>query len=332
MNNNIKNILKFTIFAGFGILLLWLVYKDQDFSELIQKMGIIRWWWFVPAISVMMFAHVIRAIRWNLLLDSVSDTKPRFINTFFATLIMYFVNLAIPRLGEVTRSGLVSRYNKVPFSKVLGTMVTERATDMLVLIVFTFLVVILQGHVVSDFLSENPEFRENIGFLLDIKFWLIFGLIGLGGLYILYLIAKGRFDKYQLFAKTGEFIRSFMFGIKSIFLLKKPWLFIGHSFFIFILYLLMLWISFHAFPDIPHLNGLAALTIFVAGSYGMVAPAPNGMGAWHFMTIQSMIIYSVPEGDAKLFALIVHSLQMIILIISGLIALIGLPLVNKHQL
>ncbi len=332
MNKRLANIIKFFLFTGVGVILLWLVYRDQDFGELFEKMRTIRWGWFVLAIVVMMAAHVSRAIRWNLLLESVGDHKPRFVNTFFAVLVMYFVNLAIPRLGEVTRSGVVSRYDKIPFSKVLGTMVTERATDMLLLVLLTVVVFFLQGNVVGDFIRENPEFKEQLGFLLNWKFWLAFGAFVAAGLYVLVIVAKGRLDKYRLFAKTGEFVRSFVDGIKSVFRLKRPGAFIGHSIFIYIMYFSMLWICFPAFPGIESLGGLAALTIFVAGSYGMVAPAPNGMGAWHFMTIQTMIIYGIPEGDAKLFALVVHGLQMIMLLVAGLIATIGLPLVNKERL
>jgi len=332
MNSKIKNSLKFVLFAGVGAVLLWLVYRDQDFGELFQKMSEIRWEWLVLAIFVMMASHVSRALRWNLLLESVAHKKPRFINTFFAVLVMYFVNLAIPRLGEVTRSGIVSRYDNIPFSKVLGTMVTERAMDMLLLVLITVVVFFVQGPVVGDFIADNPEFKTQLGFLLKWQFWLGFTVFGLVMFSIVVLLAKGVFDKYRVFAKTGEFIRSFVQGIKSIFHLKRPLAFIGHSVFIYIMYFSMLWICFPAFPGIESLGGLAALTIFVAGSYGMVAPAPNGMGAWHFMTIQTMIVYGIPEGDAKLFALVVHGLQMIMLLIAGIIATIGLPLVNRERL
>jgi uncharacterized protein (TIRG00374 family) len=331
MSKNIKNVLKFLIFVGVGVVLFWLVYKDQDFSELFDKIADIRWWWFVPAIIIMMASHVSRALRWNLLLSSVGDYKPRFINTFFAVMTMYFVNMALPRVGEVTRSGIVSRYDKVPFLKVLGTMVTERAMDVLLLLILTVVVIFSQGHVVSEFISNNPDVKDSLGFLLTPMFWILFALVSVFGLIFIILLAKRKFDRWKVFAKLGEFVRSFLVGIKSVFKLKNPWAFIGHSLFIYLMYFGMLWICFYAFPGLEHLNGMAALTIFVAGSYGMVAPAPNGMGAWHFMTIQTMVIFGVLEGDARLFALVVHGIQMVMLIIFGVISLIGLPIVNRNR-
>jgi uncharacterized protein (TIRG00374 family) len=292
----------------------------------------IRWGWFIPALSIAMLSHISRAMRWNLLLESMGNYKPRFLNTFFAVMSMYFVNLAIPRLGEVTRSGIVSRYDKLPFSKVLGTMVTERATDMLVLILFTLTVIVTKGSEVSNFILENPGFRENVSFLFSPVFWIGFIILAIAGLYFLYYVAKGKLDKYKVFKKTGDFLRNFIDGLKAVAYIKHRWKYIAHSLFIFVAYFFMLYACFPAFDSLSQLDPLAALTIFVAGSFGMVAPAPNGMGAWHFMTIQSMIIFGVVEADAKVFALVVHSLQTIMLVVMGLISVIGLPLINRNRL
>ena len=94
----------------------------------------------------------------------------------------------------------------------------------------------------------------------------------------------------------------------------------------------MLWICFYAFPGTESLGVLAALTIFVAGSYGMVAPVPNGAGAWHYMTIQTLIVYGVGVEDAELFAMVVHGVQMVMLLVFGLFATLGFPLINREKL
>jgi len=332
VNKRIQNILMFIAFMSIGLVLLWLVYRDQDLSEILRKMKDIRWGWFIPALSIAMLSHISRAIRWNLLLESMGNYKPRFLNTFFAVMSMYFVNLAIPRLGEVTRSGIVSRYDKLPFSKVLGTMVTERATDMLVLLIFTLIVVLTKGSEVTSFIMENPGFKENLNFLFSPLFWVGFILIAITGLFLLYYIAKGKLDNYKVFKKTGNFLRNFISGLKAVAYIKHRWKYIAHSLFIFVAYFFMLYACFPAFEGLSQVSPMAVLTIFVAGSFGMVAPAPNGMGAWHFMTIQTMIVFGVLEADAKVFALVVHSLQMIMLVFFGLISVIGLPLINRNRL
>ncbi|MFW5767332.1 MAG: lysylphosphatidylglycerol synthase transmembrane domain-containing protein [Bacteroidota bacterium] len=332
VNKRIQNILKFFVFLGIGAVLLWLVYKDQDIGDLFARMRNIRWIWFVPALAIALLSHVSRAMRWNLLLESMGNYKPRLSNTFFAVMTMYFVNLAIPRLGEVTRSGIVSRYDKLPFSKVLGTMVTERATDIIMLLLITIVVMITKGSEVTNFIMNNPGFKENLHFLFSPVFWIIFVLVSLAVLFLLYSVAKGKLDNYKVFKKTGNFLRNFFSGIKAVLRLRNPWKYIGHSLFIFLAYFLMLYLCFPAFDGMENIDIFAALTIFAAGSFGMVAPAPNGMGAWHFMTIQTLLIFGVLEADAKLFALVVHGLQTIMLVVVGLISVIGLPLINRNRL
>ncbi|MEA3447869.1 MAG: lysylphosphatidylglycerol synthase transmembrane domain-containing protein [Bacteroidota bacterium] len=332
MNKKIKNTLKFLLFIGIGIVLFWLVYKDQDFAALFHKMKAIKWVWFIPAMLVALLSHIFRAMRWNQLLESMGNYKPRLLNTFFAVLSMYFVNLAIPRLGEITRSGIVSKYDKLPFSKVLGTMVTERGTDFLMLVILTAIALIARGSEMTGFISDNPEFKENVSFLFSPGFWILFVLASVVILISLYYIAKGRLDKYKIFKKTGDFIRNFFSGIKTITRLKHTWRYVLLSVLIFVAYYFMLYLCLPAFDDIPSMQMLSILVVFVAGSFGMVAPSPNGMGAWHFMTIQTMMIFGVLEGDAKLFALVVHSIQTIMLIVLGLISVVGLPIINRKQL
>ncbi|MGM0649526.1 MAG: lysylphosphatidylglycerol synthase transmembrane domain-containing protein [Bacteroidota bacterium] len=332
MNKKLSNILKFIVFIAIGIFLFWLVYKDQDFGEFFDKMKNINWIWFVPAMLVALLSHILRALRWNQLLQSMGNYNPRFLNTFFAVMSMYFVNLAIPRLGEVTRSGIVSKYDKLPFSKVLGTMVTERGTDFLMLIILTAIALIARGSEITGFIMDNPEFKENVSFLFSPVFWIIFILASVVILIAMYHIAKGRLDKYSLFRKTGDFIRNFVSGIKTITRLKHTWRYVFLSIMIFVAYYFMLYLCLPAFDNISSIHMLSMLVVFVAGSFGMVAPSPNGMGAWHFMTIQTLIIFGVMEGDARLFALVVHSLQTFMLIVLGLISVIGLPLINRKQL
>ncbi len=332
MNKKLSNIIKFLLFISIGGLLFYFVYRGSDFKAIFSKMSDIRWGWFGLAVVVMMLSHISRAIRWNLLLESTGDYKPRFLNTFFAVMNMYLVNMLLPRVGEVTRSGVVSRYDKIPLSKVLGTMITERAVDMLMLLIFALTAFIFQGSVIAQFLKENPETKNTLAFLFNPWFWVILVLIIVGGIVFLILLAKGKFDKIKFLSKIGKFVRSFVEGLLSIFKLKRPWAFIGHSIFIFVMYFTMLWLCFPAFSGIRDLSGMAALTIFVAGSLGMVAPAPNGVGAWHFMTIQTMLIYGVARGDAETFALVVHGIQMIMLIIIGGIATLGIPVINRKHL
>lgn len=330
MNKTVKNIFKITFFVLTGAFLFFLVYKDFDFKELFDGLKNLNWWWFLLMFVIGIFSHISRTMRWQMLLESNGE-KTRFLNTFFAVINGYFANIAVPRLGEVTRCAVVSKYDKVNFSKVLGTMVTERIIDVIVLLLITILAVVLQSGEINAFLTNNPDLGKNLEFLISLP--VILGVIIIGIISILFIvrIAKGKYNHIKVFQKLSNFINNFWKGIISLKTVKRPLIFIFHSFFIWSMYFLMLYVCFFAFEGFENLNLMSALVLFVAGSFGMVAPAPNGIGAYHFMIIQALMIYGISQNDAAGFAFIVHSLQTAGLIIMGVISFVFIPIINKNR-
>ena len=156
----LKNTIKFFLFSGVSVLLFWLVYRDQDWNVLLNVFRQdVDYTWIGIACVLGVASHISRAMRWQLLTASMGY-KIRFWNSFMGVMIGYFANLAIPRMGELTRCGVVSKYEKVPFSYLLGTVVTERVIDMMILLVLTFVIVVTQFKVIVDFLNANQEIKE----------------------------------------------------------------------------------------------------------------------------------------------------------------------------
>jgi len=329
LKKSVKNIIKTVLFVALGLLLFFFIYKDFDFNELLSELKALNYWWFIPMIAMSIMSHVSRTIRWQMLLES-DGGKTRFLNTFLAVMNGYFANIAVPRLGEVTRCGIVSKYDKQDFSKVLGTMVSERMVDVLMLLLFTILAFFLQTTEIQSFIDSNPDFGSKLDIITSIPVIIGGVILAAVGFYLLILIAKGKFNHIKIFAKISKFITSFWQGILSLKKVKRPGWFIFHSIFIWLMYFFMLYVCFFAFEDF-NLSIFAALTLFVAGSYGMVAPSPNGIGAYHFMIIQTLIIYGISPEKAASFALIVHGLQTSLLVVAGLISFIALPIINKNK-
>jgi glycosyltransferase 2 family protein len=330
LNQKLKNIIKVIAFTSVGLFLFWLVYRDFDFNNLFSQISQLNYEWFILMAAFGLISHISRTMRWQMLLESNGE-KPRFINTFLAVINGYFANIAIPRLGEVTRCAVVSKYEKIPFPKVLGTMVSERLVDVVVLLLYTILALIVSTDKLQTFIQNNPTLGKNLEFIFSLPILIGVSLIGIIGLIILLMIARGKFNRYKIFAKIAEFINSFWEGTISLKKVKNPLLFILHSLFIWAMYFLMLYVCFFAFDSMQNLSLSAALVLFVAGSFGMVAPAPNGIGAYHFMIIQTLLIYGISKQDAAGFALIVHGLQTVLLIIFGLISFVLIPIVNKSK-
>lgn len=328
MNKIIKNILKITLFVAIGVVLFYLVYKDFDFKLLSDEFKNLNYWWFLLSLIAFILSHLSRTIRWKMLLDT-EQHKTRPSNIFFAILNGYFVNLAIPRLGEVTRSGLVSKNENISFSKVLGTMISERLIDIIMIFIFTLTAFFLQTSEIKEFIHANPNFGDKVAKLLSPTVLINVSIIIIGLFILLIFIAKGKFNKIKFFAKISNFLKGFWHGFISLRDVKQPLNFIFHSVFIWVMYFLAFYICFFAFDGLSQLGVLAGLTIFVASSFGMLAPTPSGIGAYHFMVIQAAIIYGISDNNAAVFALIVHGVQTLFIVIGGIASFVVLPLINK---
>jgi len=319
--------LKFLSFFLLGIFLFWLVYKDQDINHIKSILSNeVNYFWIIVSIFLGLFSHISRTIRWNLIIEPLGH-KPRTLNTFLSVLIGYLMNLALPRMGEISRCGVLSRYEKIPFTKLIGTVVLERLIDMLVLMLLLLIVIITQFGQLVEFLNNNPEVKDKLGKILHSPL-LIVGLI----LFVAIIwVTRHKIKGSILAKKIVDLMNQFIEGFKSIRNIKNKWSFIFHSFLIWGLYYLMLYCVFFSFGFTSHLSPLAGLTIFVLGSFGMVAPVQGGMGAWHFMVIQGLALYGIKEADGQVFALVAHGSTTLMLIIFGLIALLALPFVNERN-
>ena len=256
--------------------------------------------------------------------------NPKITNTFFSVMILYATNLIIPRGGEITRCTVLSRYEKIPFGKLVGTVVIERTTDTLILLVLVFVTVFLQFGVFRQFIENNPEFGQNFGFVFTLWFWVIAFIAGIGGLFTIWKL-RNVLKKIKIVAKLFELLYNFFEGIKSIKKLESPWVFIGHSLFIYLMYFLMMYVVFFSYQPTQHIGPLAGLTSFIMGGLAMLMPVQGGIGAWHFMVIETLSIYGLDKLHAKDFALIAHtSMNLMILIIGG-ISFILLPFYNRKK-
>ncbi len=330
MKKYITNALKFLVFISLGIFIFWKVYQDQDWKEILNALHEVDFLWVYVSIFLGIMSHLARSARWVLLADSLGY-KPSQYNSFFAVMIGYFANLAFPRMGEVTRGAIIKQYEKVPLSTAFGTILSERIIDLIMLAGITTFAILLQFDVFQKFVLENPAVSENIQNIIE-SGWVIGIIAFLGiGILALYFLFRKRFEHFKIIKKVNEKVNTLKDGLLSIKDVKNKFLFIAYTFAIWIAYYGMLYVCFFSFPFMDNYGPVAALTIFVLGSYGMVAPVQGGIGAYHFMVISGLVIYGVGGDDAKLFALIVWSAQTLMLIGMGLISYISLPFYNRYK-
>ncbi|MDA3930391.1 MAG: lysylphosphatidylglycerol synthase transmembrane domain-containing protein [Prolixibacteraceae bacterium] len=326
MKKKILNILKYIAFTALGGLLFWLVYRDQDFSKIWNTLTHeVDYRWIILSLFFGLLSHVSRTLRWKIALEPLGE-HPKTINAFITVMVSYFMNLLLPRMGEFVRCGMLSRYEKIAFSKLFGTVITERIVDVLMLLISFSIVLVLEFDKIIHFGKENPQVVNNVKAILQSPYlWggLVAAILGL--LYYLHL-SKKKGGKNKLEEVFNDFVQ----GVKSVLAMKRYKAYIAHTIFIWFMYFMMLWMVFFSLPFTNELNPLAALTTFVMASFGMVAPVQGGIGAWHFMAEKTLGLYGIESANGKIFALLAHTSMNSMIIVAGVICVILIPIVNRN--
>ncbi len=350
VNKNLSNFLKFLLFLGIGLTILYLLYQNQEaafqaqqekdglpvgerislMQKLIADFKSANYFWVGIVLLAFCISNLSRAIRWNMLLSPMGY-QPRLINSFLTINVAYFANLGLPRIGEVVRAGVISRYEKIPMEKAVGTIVTDRIVDVLSLATVIGLAFLLEYDVLWGWLSEQMGSGEKDGGSLltnPIVLILLGGMLLTG---ILFFAFRKTIRQSALFKKIKNILKGFAEGIQSIRKLENPGLFLFHSVNIWLMYFAMTYLCFFAFVPTAHLGPLAGLMVFAFGAFGVLIPSPGGMGTFHFLAMAALALYGIAEADAFSFAnILFFSVQIGCSVLIGILALILLPIINRN--
>lgn len=333
MKSKILNIGKYVFFLGLGVIIFWWNYKDEPFDDILGAFKEVNYFWIFISLIFSILSLVSRAMRWQILIKA-SGHKTRFYNVFLSCFILYFVNLLVPRAGEVARCSVVSSTEKVPFAKLVGTMVVERLADMIMLMLIALVVIPLKFADFSLIFSSNEQLTSNFMDLLSARNILI--VSGIGILFLIALIIIYRFirqSNHRYAQKIKSIWKTVREGVYSILHMKRKWEFIAHTLFIFMMWLAMLYVVFLAYEPTSKLSLMAGVVAFFMGGLAMLAPINGGIGAWHTMVIISLTgAYGISLFDAKVFAFIAHSATNLIYLLLGIFALIVLFFLNSGRI
>ena len=323
---NLKNILKYLVSLAIAGGLLWFTFQQShlDAADLWKKISAADYRWVLLSCLFTIVAHWSRAERWRVLLEPVVPQRPDSLDTTASVLTGYLANLALPRAGEVARCGTLYRLTGVPVNVSFGTVVAERLFDLLMLILLLGATFVLEFDRLSQFFMEFlggklPKGSSGSGLLLLVGVVLL-GLALLGWfLFNRYREALGRHPLYQ---KISGFTKGLLEGLLSVRKIRKPGLFVFHTFLIWGMYFLMSYCLFFAMPATANLGALAGLTILVVGSLGMAAPTPGGIGSFHLLVGQVAILYGLTSQDGQILATFIHGVSTLMIIILGVSSLL----------
>lgn len=345
MKDTLINIVKFLFFLGIGLGILYLVYNSQNAAyqaecalknippedcSLLNKVAAdfrgANYFWVLLVLVAFTISNISRAVRWNMLIRPLGY-QPRFINAFLSTVLGYFANLGLPRMGEVVRGASLSRYEGIPLEKVMGTIVVDRVIDVISILIVTSLAILLEYDTMLAFAEQYVSFDRfgSVGRLVAIAAGL--GVLVLGVLWVL----RDRLRQTKLGRKVESIVIGFWEGLKTVGRLERPWVFVLHSINIWFMYFSMTYLCFFAFEPTSGLGPVAGLVVFVFGGWGIVIPSPGGMGTYHFLAQTALAMYGVSGDDGFSWANIsFFSIQLGCNVLGGILALLLLPVLNRN--
>jgi uncharacterized protein (TIRG00374 family) len=324
----VKSILTYLFSTILAIGLLYWAFSSShlEWEDIYQTLQQADYRWVSLAIFISLLSHWLRALRWQQLLGALHH-HPGVTRTLSAVLIGYFANFIVPRMGEVSRCGSLTKTAGIPFEKSFGTVITERVVDLLCLLILVGLVFFVGWEPIQQNLF--PQFQ-----VPSLPIWIGLGLVGMGTLFFLWrkreLVAES-WTKFANSSKIGKIIDGWLSGIISIKDLENPFLFIIYTLGIWLAYFANTYILLLAFPASMHLGMDAGLIVLVLGTFGMATPTQGGIGAYHKLVAAALVFYHIPLKEATVLATFFHGTQMAtILFFGGLsfILTLFLPKIN----
>ncbi len=334
MKDIVSKLLKYGIPIAISVGLAWFLYKNVDLEAIKTSLRQdVNYWWFVPVIVVSVLSHIFRALRWRLQLRAIDIDAPLWVlvNSIFGT---YFVNLVFPRLGEVWRTGYIARRQKAPFATVLGSMVGDRLSDTVTVLLLTIVTFFLAQDAFVIFFAARGD---NAGTAASWTMWALVAVAVLGMVSLVWIYRST--SQNRVIARVRSILHDLWEGFAAIAHMDGKWMFLLYTVLIWGCYFLQLYIASKAFTFTAGLGVIPILVLFVLSSLGMAVPSNGGLGPWQFAIIFGLSLYGVGalppstpyDAQASAFAWLVWGVQQLLIIVLGIYAFASIALDRKKE-
>lgn len=317
MNSTTKKAIKIIIPLLLAVFFGWYTFSKLPVKEIIPYFENANYFWISFGLILGVLSHLSRAYRWKFMLEPMGY-QPKFPNSIMAVFIAYLANFGIPRSGEVLRAAVLTNYEDVPFEKGFGTIVAERFADLVMILGIILITLLLEFDYIYDFFAEkfNPQtlIIAGIGFLVVV------------GIFILFF----KRSKSKFAIKIKGFANGLLEGIFSIFKMKQKWAFIFHTLFIWLMYVLMFYVTTFAVPEISNIPFAAVLIAFISASF-TIAATNGGIFVYPLAIGVAFSLFDIPETPSIAFGWIIWTAQTVIIIILGSLSFLYLPIYNRKE-
>ena len=322
MSKSLINFLKILIGIGLAGVLLFFVFRNIEWVEFWERAKSVDYQWVLISILLSVIAYVVRAYRWNILLEPLGyDLKTS--RTTLAVLIGYLANLALPRLGEITRCGVLNRNDKVAVPAALGSVVTERIMDVLTLFILILISMAVESERLFTFLETAYQHLNISGYVI-----VLIAAIGVTGVGALIIFIRKQDRRKGKFAKL---LKEFVSGFLSLKHIKHPVGFLLSTMILWTVYFLMSYIIVFSLPETAHLGLGAGFMLLITGGIALSLPVQSGFGTYHGMIAGMLLLYSIEETTGIFLATLLHTSQIVAIALFGSVALVISFLIRRSS-
>ena len=330
MNPSIKKKISYFIFFGLAALLLFFAFRGVDFKAMVVGFQNANYGWVILSLIAGFAAHAVRSLRWQLLIEPLGY-KPSLLNTMGALLLGYMTNLAFPRLGEITRCASLRKTDKIPFESLVGTVIVERAFDVLMILLLVIAVFLVRIEFFGGFIWDQIAIPLGQKIASVFTYFPFAVLFVLAVVIILFLLIRRNIFGTKFKSKFISIFWGVIDGLKSVYTMKKRKAFFGYTILLWLLYWLMTWLLIFATEPTSQLSLIDGFFLLVIGSLGMAAPVQGGFGAFHIITAMGLGIYGISWEDGLVWATISHESQTLLMLMLGVGFMLILFFRNRTQ-
>lgn len=310
-----------------GGILYWM-YRGFDFRgiERVAFGGGMDWTWMILSLPFGMLAQAFRGWRWKLALDPIGE-KTRNSVSVYSIFISYALSLVIPRSGEFARCGVLKRFDDVSFAKALGTVVTERAVDTLLIAIITAITFLSQLKLIDSFFARTGNRMESILHAFTPTGWAVTLTCAVAAIVLIIIVLK----QISIYERVASTLKGLWQGVISLKYVNHPWLYLVYSLAIWVCYFLHFYLTFFCFGFMKNQGIVCALLCFLVGNIAVLVPTPNGAGPWHFAVKTMLVLYGITTASALYFVLIVHTVQTLFVVLLGIYGWLALSFVQVRR-
>ena len=323
MVKKLISVIKYVLTLGLAGALLYFAFRNVDFEEFWAKTAEVDYTWVILSIVLSLLAYYSRSYRWNLLMKPLGYPNLNVHRTNLAVLVGYLANLAFPRLGEITRCGMMKRSDDVPVATSLGTVISERIVDMITLVLMILATLILEY---DNFMALITDVFSGLGDVTGLAwklgiFLVVGGILGLIAIYLL----------YQKVPKVKAFLDDLFRALLSLRELNSPVQFILSTLLLWVTYYFMSYLIVFSVPETADLPWSTGIMLLVAGGIALVIPVQGGIGTYHAFISSALVLYAVEETTGVFLATLLHTSQLVATAVFGGAALLISVFINKHK-